>query len=65
MGEEMNSLERPKIENYLSEGTTTDMVNNMFLENPELYDYLNALEKYVDELEGDVGGTGIKENQGE
>ncbi|MFH1525612.1 MAG: hypothetical protein ABIG69_03010 [Bacteroidota bacterium] len=44
-------LERPKIQNYLLEGTTTDMVNNMFLENPELYDYLNALEKYVDELE--------------
>lgn len=44
-------MERPKLENFLPENTTTDMVNNMFLENIELYNYINALDNYIDELE--------------
>ena len=44
-------IERPKLENFLPEDTTTDMVNNMFLENNELYNYINALDHYIDHLE--------------
>ena len=44
-------MERPKLENFLPGDTTTDMVNNMFLENNELYNYINALDHYIDHLE--------------
>lgn len=44
-------MERPKLENFLPKDTTTDMVNNMFLENKELYSYINALDNYIDCLE--------------
>ncbi|MCR4330071.1 MAG: hypothetical protein NUV65_06025 [Candidatus Roizmanbacteria bacterium] len=47
--------ERPKIKNYFPEGTTIRIINNVFSENKELYNYINALDHYIDELESKSG----------
>jgi len=43
-------MERPNIKNFFSENTTPQMVNNLFLEQPELYNYIQALDNYIDYL---------------
>jgi len=43
-------MNRPNIKDFFSEKTTPSIVNNMFLENNELYNYIQALDNYIDDL---------------
>ena len=42
---------RPTIKSYFPEDMTVGMINNTFLENKELYNYIQAIDNYIDELE--------------
>ena len=44
-------MDRPNIKDFFSEDTTPSMINNTFLGEPELYNYIQTLDNYVDELE--------------
>lgn len=44
-------MNRPNIKDFFSDDITPKMINNMFLENKELYNYIQALDNYIDELE--------------
>ena len=42
---------RPTIKSYFPEDMTVGRINNTFLKNKELYNYIQALDSYIDELE--------------
>ena len=47
-------MDRPKIKDYFPENMTTQMLNNTFLENKELYDYMQALDNYIDQHDNEI-----------
>ncbi|HAH37773.1 MAG TPA: hypothetical protein DCL81_15065 [Algoriphagus sp.] len=44
-------MKRPTIEQFFSESTTPKDINQVFLNNPELYRYIQFLDRYIDYLE--------------
>lgn len=44
-------MNRPQIYDFFPESTTPKDLNQLFLANPELYRYIQALDGYIDELE--------------
>jgi hypothetical protein len=44
-------MNRPQISDFFPESTTPKDLNKVFLANPELYRYIQALDGYIDELE--------------
>lgn len=44
-------MNRPQIYDFFPESTTPKDLNKVFLANPELYRYIQALDGYIDELE--------------
>ena len=49
-------MERPSIKQYLKKNTTVKDVNDMFINNKELYNYIQSLDNYVDYLEEKLNG---------
>jgi hypothetical protein len=45
------ALERPVITEFMGDGFTLDKAHKQYLENLELWNYVQALDKYCDELE--------------
>ena len=43
--------ERPRIEDFYPKGTDVKTIQNAFIENIEMYNYINALDLYIDEIE--------------
>ena len=43
-------MNRPNIKDFFSEDYTPQMINNTFLENKELYNYIQAQDNYIDDL---------------
>ena len=43
--------ERPKLEDFYPDGTDVKTIQNAFIENIEIYNYINALDLYIDEIE--------------
>lgn len=43
-------MDRPNIKDYFPDDMTPQMLNNTFLENIELYNYIQALDNYINEL---------------
>jgi len=44
-------MERPNIKDFFNEDITPRTINNLFLKETELYNYIQALDAYIDELE--------------
>lgn len=44
-------MERPKIKDFFTEGTSVRKAHERYVAAPELYNYIQALDSYIDELE--------------
>jgi hypothetical protein len=44
-------MERPLIQNFMPEGTTLATAHRKYMDAPELYAYMTALDAYADHLE--------------
>ena len=44
-------MNRPNIKDFFPDDTTPQRINELFLAEPELYKYIQALDLYIDELE--------------
>ena len=44
-------MERPRLESFYPEGASIKTIQSAFIENIELYNYINALDLYIDDLE--------------
>ena len=42
---------RPQIENFVKKETSVNDIQEMFVNNPELYNFIQSLDSYIDELE--------------
>lgn len=56
-------MNRPNIRDFFSEDMTPQMLNNLFLEQPELYGYISAQDIYIDDLESQTAKGGQAEVQ--
>jgi len=54
-------MERPNIKDFFPEVCTHRTINKIFLENKELYNYIQTLDIYIDELINQIESL-IKEN---
>lgn len=54
-------MERPKIEDFFPKDHTTERLNDFFLQNKGIYNYIQSLDNYIDELESKTSGMTIQE----
>ena len=46
-----NTMDRPKIKDFFTEGTSVKKAHARYVAAPELYNYIQALDTYIDEIE--------------
>ena len=54
-------MERPKIEDFFPKDYTMERLNDFFLQNKGIYNYIQSLDNYIDELESKTSGMTIQE----
>ncbi len=50
MNDKLKTITRPEIKEFFGEDATIEKVHKTYIDNPELFQYAQALDEYIDEI---------------